>query len=226
MEVFLKGEPLNVTDIEVGSDGHLYFVTGGRGTQGGLYRIAWTAAKPQSYSGRHRSSRRRLTATASAWGRQRVARIQRDLGEPWQRDIRSACLDRSLSPAQRMQALQVMNWMGPIPDAALLMETSRDSHAEMRSMATSCWGIVETGDAERLLELLKDRDPNVRREACESLADLAYHVRLDALTPAFHVRPAACLVARRLLESVDVSEWQDTALERRTNVCFCRPLRP
>ncbi len=36
VEVFLKGEPLNVTDIEVGPDGHLYFVTGGRGTQGGL----------------------------------------------------------------------------------------------------------------------------------------------------------------------------------------------
>jgi putative heme-binding domain-containing protein len=38
-ENFLEGRPLNVTDLEFGPDGAMYFVTGGRGTQSGLYRV-------------------------------------------------------------------------------------------------------------------------------------------------------------------------------------------
>jgi putative heme-binding domain-containing protein len=40
-ELFLSGRPLNVTDLTVGPDGAIYFVTGGRGTQSGLYRVTW-----------------------------------------------------------------------------------------------------------------------------------------------------------------------------------------
>src|SRR5207247_2172296 len=38
-EVFLKGRPLNVTGLDFGPDGAMYFVTGGRRTQSGLYRV-------------------------------------------------------------------------------------------------------------------------------------------------------------------------------------------
>ena len=43
-EEFLKGRPLNVTGLEFGPDGAMYFVTGGRRTQSGLYRVTWTGA--------------------------------------------------------------------------------------------------------------------------------------------------------------------------------------
>lgn len=43
-ETFLKGRPLNVTDLTVGPDGALYLVTGGRKTQSALYRIAYSGA--------------------------------------------------------------------------------------------------------------------------------------------------------------------------------------
>ena len=46
-EVFVKGKPLNVTDMEFGADGALYFITGGRGTQSGLYRVSFTGDKAQ-----------------------------------------------------------------------------------------------------------------------------------------------------------------------------------
>lgn len=39
--VFLQGRPLNVTGLDFGPDGALYFVTGGRRTQSALYRVAW-----------------------------------------------------------------------------------------------------------------------------------------------------------------------------------------
>lgn len=42
VETFVKGKPLNVTDMVVGRDGALYFTTGGRGTQSGLYRVTYT----------------------------------------------------------------------------------------------------------------------------------------------------------------------------------------
>lgn len=40
-ESFVAGRPLNVTDLEIGSDGAMYFITGGRGTQSGLYRVSY-----------------------------------------------------------------------------------------------------------------------------------------------------------------------------------------
>lgn len=40
-ETFLKGKPLNLTDVEFGRDGAMYFITGGRGTQSGLYRVSY-----------------------------------------------------------------------------------------------------------------------------------------------------------------------------------------
>ena len=58
-ETFLKGRPLNVTDIAVGPDGCLYIITGGRGTESSLYRIRYTG---------------RPTATIRAMTRQEAAR--------------------------------------------------------------------------------------------------------------------------------------------------------
>ncbi len=40
-ELFLKGRPLNVTDLDFGPDGAMYFVTGGRKTQSALYRVRY-----------------------------------------------------------------------------------------------------------------------------------------------------------------------------------------
>jgi len=39
MSAFLEGSPLNVCDMTFGPDGALYFITGGRGSQSGLYRV-------------------------------------------------------------------------------------------------------------------------------------------------------------------------------------------
>jgi putative heme-binding domain-containing protein len=40
-ETFLKGRPLNVTDLAFGPDGSLYLTTGGRKTQSALYKISY-----------------------------------------------------------------------------------------------------------------------------------------------------------------------------------------
>lgn len=45
-ETFLKGRPLNVTDLDFGPDGSMYLVTGGRKTQSALYRIRFVGKHP------------------------------------------------------------------------------------------------------------------------------------------------------------------------------------
>ena len=41
-DVFLEGSPLNICDMAIGPDRAMYFITGGRGSQSGLYRVRWT----------------------------------------------------------------------------------------------------------------------------------------------------------------------------------------
>lgn len=45
-EDFVTGRPLNVTDGCIGPDGAMWFTTGGRGTQSGLYRVAYQPLTP------------------------------------------------------------------------------------------------------------------------------------------------------------------------------------
>lgn len=62
---FLRGRPANVTDLDFGPDGAMYFVTGGRGTQSGLYRVKWTGEDRQPKTpGRHAIARARQSGEA------------------------------------------------------------------------------------------------------------------------------------------------------------------
>jgi putative heme-binding domain-containing protein len=44
-DVFVEGGPLNVCDLTFGPDGNMYFITGGRGSQSGLYRVRYSGTK-------------------------------------------------------------------------------------------------------------------------------------------------------------------------------------
>ncbi|HMO36918.1 MAG TPA: hypothetical protein PKA06_12830, partial [Gemmatales bacterium] len=49
-EKFCVGSPMNVTDLEVGPDGAIYFTLGGRGTAGGVYRIRYTGPLTREFT--------------------------------------------------------------------------------------------------------------------------------------------------------------------------------
>jgi len=65
-EVFLKGKPLNLTDVEFGKDGAMYFITGGRGTQSGLYRVDYEGAAPgfERSETKHKTAANKITVAA------------------------------------------------------------------------------------------------------------------------------------------------------------------
>ena len=48
-ETFLKGRPLNVTDVDFGPDGAMYLMTGGRNTESSLYRVRWVGESAESH---------------------------------------------------------------------------------------------------------------------------------------------------------------------------------
>ena len=69
VEPFVTGQPMNVTDLEFGPDGALYFITGGRGTRSQLFRVshAGTASAEEPACGKSpaRDLRRSLEASPS-----------------------------------------------------------------------------------------------------------------------------------------------------------------
>jgi hypothetical protein len=47
--VFVQNDSRSISDLDVGPDGSLYFVTGGHGAVGGLYRVQWEGeARPEA----------------------------------------------------------------------------------------------------------------------------------------------------------------------------------
>jgi len=85
-EVFLQGRPLNVTDLDFGPDGAMYFVTGGRKTRSALYRVRYTGddeidATPPS--------------TAQQTARTQHGAKRRQLRRVVENDYHSASIERS-----------------------------------------------------------------------------------------------------------------------------------
>jgi putative heme-binding domain-containing protein len=69
-ETFLKGRPLNVTDLTFGPDGAMYLITGGRKTQSALYRVAYVGppVAPAEPSQHERDCRDQVAAMKNLLG--------------------------------------------------------------------------------------------------------------------------------------------------------------
>ena len=71
VEEFLRGKGMPVTSMQFGKDGAMYFITGGRGTQAGLYRVSYTGP-----GGKQRAA----CAFPRRAGRERRPRFARGIG--------------------------------------------------------------------------------------------------------------------------------------------------
>jgi hypothetical protein len=99
-EDFATGRPLNVSDMVIGPDGAMYFTTGGRQTQSGLYRVRYAGAptrrdelreSPSSASGDQKSGTRVTRPSGSGAGVSPVVpgRLAPESAENRGRDARS-----------------------------------------------------------------------------------------------------------------------------------------
>ena len=217
-EVFLEGKPLNVTDIAVGPDGWLYFCTGGRGTQGSVYRVVWTGPTPEippSESMIAGVVRRPYYFTA--WGRQVVSSLRQKDAAKWDREVTLFVNSRRNSGRDRASALTWMHLVGPPPSEDTLIDSSRDEDLTLRLKSIDLLSLVGTQRAvTRLREMLAEPEPRVRRHACEALARSRQTAPLELLKPMLTSRDRyEALAARRLLENSNTVDWYETVFATR-----------
>ncbi|MDA1049592.1 MAG: HEAT repeat domain-containing protein [Planctomycetota bacterium] len=223
-EVFLEGQPLNVTDIEVGPDGALYFVTGGRGSGGGVYRISWRGEVPAAVSnlGEGIGAAIRQPQLHSAWARQKIAGVKNSLGETWDTQIVGVANSKANPWYYRTRALDLMHLFGPPPTNELLLSLAADGNEIVRAKAVEMMGLhgnETTG--KQLLSMLSDSDRAVRRKTCEALARIGQPVLFeDIQTILASDDRAEAWAARRLLERIPTDQWRDAILTTDDNRLF------
>jgi putative heme-binding domain-containing protein len=222
--VFLEGKPLNVTYLAVGPDGALYFCTGGRDTEGGIYRVVWKGKVPDAVLPPREgmAAAIRQPQLDSAWARQRVAIIKQKLGAAWDAELPTIADNDKNKPESRCRALELMQLLGPFPGSAQLLRLSRDPDDLVRTKAVYLMSIhadEETGA--RLIELLHDANPVVQRIACESLVRAGQKATWTDLVPLLVSQDRfVSYAATRALEQIPKQSWQAAALESKNHRVF------
>lgn len=218
---FIYGEPLNVTDLEVGPDGLVYFTMGGRGTQGGVFRVAYKgyganrARLPDSGILAVARRPQPLSSFSHAW----FLETQAAMGAAWGAELTALVRDDQAETADRVQALHLLQRYGPKPNAELLRVAYASPDASLRAAAVYVVGQHGSDRAKAIAAAaLQDADPFVRRRAAEALlrmggAEFAAAgdlYRLLADGDRF-VRWAG----RAALEETDRETWKDLVVEEK-----------
>jgi putative heme-binding domain-containing protein len=217
VSTFLKGRPLNVTALDVGPDGALYFSTGGRGTDGGIYRVKWTGTQQQPQNiafGQGIQQALDQPQLQSDWARAKVAAVRRSLGDRWQIELERILSDERSADKDRLRAIELLTYFGPTPSPALLTALCKDKLPAMRARAARLIGNrTETELGAPLVALLSDSDAWVRRVACESVAHRGTEANATALIGLLADKDRfVAFAARRALEKLPANDWQDQVL--------------
>lgn len=212
-ETFVQGQPLNVTDIDVGPDGSLYFCTGGRGTNGGLYRVSWDGEIPERVKnlGDGITKAIRFPQIGTAWARQEIAMIKRSLGEEWNQLISGVASSDENPTRYRIRALDLMQWYGPKPTPEFLIELSKNQNEGLRHKAARLLALQSSPEVtERLKVMLKDSSTQVGLAAAEGLLRQGATLTIDDIRKQLTSEDKhLSWVARKLLERMDASTWKD-----------------
>lgn len=224
VETFATGKPLNVTDMEVGPDGGLYFCTGGRGTDGGIFRIVWKGKVPASVTdlGQGIQQALRQPQLNSAYARQKIAMVKQKLGPAWESELAKAAETPSNKPLLRCRALDLMHLFGPFPSDELLARLGSDADAEVRAKAATLMGLHPSDATQQtLVRMLADREPLVQRVVCEALTRAQQRPPVKQLIPllASSHRHVA-FAATRLLETMPATSYRDAILAEQSQRAF------
>ncbi len=211
-ETFLSGKSLNVCDLAVGPDGALYFSTGGSGNSGGVYKVSWNGQIPAGIMTFENDLAKvmRHPQPNSAWARQNIAELRRQMGQEWKDSILGVVTETRNPPQFRIRAMQLAALYGPKLPTTILQTLTEDESAAVRAQAARmCGNSLRSADNQLLIGMLRDPSAMVRRKTCEALlrADLPLkHTQLThLLRSADRIETAT---ARRLLERLDASQWR------------------
>ena len=223
-ENFVFGQPLNVTDVDVGPDGNVYFSLGGRDTEGGIYRVVYDGpdamTRPEAASPVEEALT--LAQPRSAFSRARAQEIKEQMGtSAWERALKAVATDVQAPAAQRVRALELLQVFGTGLSEGLLASLGDDEAWAVRAASTYYLGLHETPTARmELAERLRDDDPMVQRRAAEALVRTGIHAAMDVpFSATGDVLPLlesddrfVRYAARNVLRRMDRNAWRDTAL--------------
>lgn len=148
LEKFCTGAPMNVTDIGIAPDGSVYFTMGGRHTEGGVYRIV--------YDGPH-DTKSDTTTDAGAllsWPQPQAAWSRAAL-EKWIKE-KKVDLSKALFPAigdaarpasECIKAMMLLQMQGRPLDVNSLMQLMLDRDPQVRTQAVYLIGVNNDRDA-------------------------------------------------------------------------------
>ena len=221
---FVVGEPLNVTDMDVGPDGFLYYTVGGRQTHGGLFRITYDTTRTVDAPADPLETVLAQPMHRSAWGTHAWNEAKTAMGDEWQPRMTAAARDVSLPVEQRLLALEALQRLGPQPNMRLLSTLAGDNEPLMRGAAVLLLGIQPIARAVPHLKVaLSDADPYVARRACEALVRCGLNPKaLNQHDPELASKLLATLdrpdrflryAARNAIQRVDAGLWREAALE-------------
>jgi putative heme-binding domain-containing protein len=167
---FIHGEPMPITDIEVGPDGNIYLTTGGAAGQGGLYKVTWTGEKPTQPKMTGILAVVRQPQPLSSWGWAGIEKLKASMGAAFGAELEKLARTRSAASADRARAVLELQRHGPAPSPQLLRALVADRDANVRAAAVYAAG-VQTSDAAKAVAAaaLKDANALVQRRAAEAL---------------------------------------------------------
>lgn len=215
-ENLVTGNPLNVSDIEVDRDGSIVFCTGGRRTEGGVYRLSYAGTGTQSPA----SPKAKVTAPTTireliaspqpqaAWNREAAAALKAKLGKAWETELLAVVTNGGA--LEKIRALTLLSQQGPQPSETTLIAAARGPHASVRQFATWLLGNHKSPEvAAALAQLLDDSDPIVKRRACEAFVRSGLEAPVaKVVTLLGHEDRWLRFAARLTLERIPADKWK------------------
>ena len=138
---FVHGEPMPITDLEVGPDGNIYLTTGGAAGQGGLYKVSWTGAKPAQPDMTGILAVVRQPQPLSSWAWDAIEKVKASMGASFGAELEKLARSATAAPRDRSRALLEMQRHGAAPNAALLQALLKDRQADVRAAAAYVAGL-------------------------------------------------------------------------------------
>jgi putative heme-binding domain-containing protein len=218
VEKLCFGTPMNITDVDVGPEGGIYFTLGGRGTQGGVYRIM-PEKEPARFVLADRTpdnlaSRLSLLPQAqSAYARAEVAKRIGTKG--WKPELVAEALvklaaDDKTPVSQRVAALSAIPTHGMVAEARALHDLLNDKEEQVRAQAVWLIGVQGKHTDASILEKRLVADPSafVKRRVCEALIRLGIEPKVESVWPLLASEDPYLRTAGRLvIQRIDPAKW-------------------
>jgi putative heme-binding domain-containing protein len=228
IERFCLGNPMNVTDIAIGPDGALYFTMGGRGSQGGVYRIVYRGAdRQQSTQADGVKGLLEQPQPLAAWSRARIENARRADKLPGgnnylDKELAAVAQEPGRAARERIRALNLLQNHWSTPEAWLLTALTSDNNPLVRAHAIWLLGVNAYPEGkEALLRALADSDALVRRRACEALIRAGMQPPIPALWPLLGDRDRYVRTAARLvLQRIPPEKWTDQLWQEHDDHAF------